>query len=586
MIITVQAFNDAETAVNVTAAMAAMNAYKYKNTTAIIQLTEAVDKDVVDVMIGNNIQSLTKNDEIGFGANGIDEIIRSTQYDTIDKENIMTMCAALTTEKGRLDALRRTEMTDFVETSYADMDNIMQILKATAEAYKVVFVIMPVMQNNGEFANIKFVKSLNESEIVDASIYCFPQGPVNRIKNYNPTGKKIIYCCTDFEPSSIYGCKYFKKEFGHRIVYGLHYNVGYRDALLSENVIDYVRRNKNTSSTDVNYWWNKSVCEILKYGLGISEYEEPKEELRIPADEPYVEEPNLRDIDVTRIQEEQIKKGKFFKKKATYLNTSQAIMDEVEEQAASSVFEEEDNISGEYEEYVDNQEEELEGSEGHHVFEPEKETEFFEDEDTVDDSEQEYGEDFDTNEEVQNPGVDNPMKEEKQAEVVDTEMPEELGQDETFLTEEKMEEIREQQSEEEEAEFNADTEKILKLTEQEEEQEEIERNKTDISEKSFAPFEKLEKGDFSEDSIQMQVEWKDTENETESEPEAKARIAQEETLEKIEEDKTTKEEREDKQEADTEESVESVYDKIRQIPKDLDDRAYNAVVAHILASNK
>lgn len=337
MIITVQAFNNTENAVNVTAALAAMNAYKYKNPTAIIQFTEAADKDVVDVMIGKNIKQLAQNEKIGFAENGIDELVRSTQYEAIDKETIMTMCTALTTESGRLDALRRTELIDFVETAYVDLENILHILKIAADAYATVFVIMPCIQNNGDFANAKFVNKLNESEIVDASIYCFPQGPVNRIKNLKLAGKKVIYCSTDFEVSSIYGHKFLKKEFGHRIIYGLHHNVGFRDALLTENVVDFVRRNRKVSPTDVNYWWNKSVCDILKYGLGTAEYSEPNEELRIPADEPYIEEPTLRDIDVSKIKEEQIVSGRIFKKTKSYMDASEAYVEE-EIGASAGVF--------------------------------------------------------------------------------------------------------------------------------------------------------------------------------------------------------------------------------------------------------
>lgn len=303
MIVTIRnSESNSSKAVYLTAVISAMTAIAKSKKTLVMQFTDPSEKSVANVLHGKAM----KEEDLSaiyrrFEDEGLDALfIRAESTDLVTEH--FNECVTPMFEKANLlDVLKPTKQLDYKKT--LDITKIEDILKSSQETYDMVYCLLPTKDKE----IISAVKKCANENLV-----CVRQNNVAETLEEDET--PVVY---DFEEQSRFDMKYLRKKYGRKEMYLLPHNVEFNDAIIIENVLDFMLKNKKDMKEDTNYAFTSSLLLLVtKYVTGIQKEKEEKEELIEKQEYRKVKpvEP-LKVIPEDGVQEVTVKKGLFHKKK-------------------------------------------------------------------------------------------------------------------------------------------------------------------------------------------------------------------------------------------------------------------------------
>ncbi len=306
MIITIRGLQDGQkNAASVTALLSAMTAIVRSKKTLMMQLTGFEESSALQILEGKSLreQELQMTFKM-YRDEGIDAIMVRAETSDLTKEHFDQTVTEILDKQNLFDVLKETNKREFYD--FLDKSKVRNILKGAKQVYDYIYVLLPEREEV-----ISMVQELSDEDIV-----VVPQGPAVDIEF---TDKPYTVIVNDFEAKSIYDSRVIAKSYGVKKVYTLPHNYMYRDAIISQTLVDFVLENRKDMREDINYEFTSSVIKLLnKYIKGeIDEDEEGEDIENLPKSEDIetVAFPELKELPDEAIQEVYVKKGFFGKKK-------------------------------------------------------------------------------------------------------------------------------------------------------------------------------------------------------------------------------------------------------------------------------
>lgn len=271
MIIMFEGTNEASNDMAETACIASvMSAAKYNKKTLLIQLTNAAEKNVEDLLIGKKkAETEVKLGRYQLEDKGIDALIRRAASSRLTEDGFDATCTQMLAYRHMLDVAGITKKEDF-ELNIT-LKEVSTILKNAKKVYNNIILVL-----NGQDTTI-----MQEIlELADVYVTCFAQKPV--IEEYNAfEGVRSLKVVTEYDTASVYSAMYLKKKLKERKIYLIPHNSGYRDACISGTLLTYLLKNINNTHEDDNYIFAKHCTELIE---GIMDKEDWSVELPKPVE--------------------------------------------------------------------------------------------------------------------------------------------------------------------------------------------------------------------------------------------------------------------------------------------------------------
>lgn len=275
--------------------------------TLILQFTPAEDISVLDILAGEQIRNNTIESIIKFSDDGIDGIAIRADSNDLTKEHFDECVTDLLEKDNMLDILKPTKSENYREViSEAVFENILQGSKSV---YEYVYVILPNMKQDKELVDM--VTSYTDEDLVVVS-----QGPKQEVS----LDKKTHLVVNNYGATSKYDLYSMKKAYGVKKLFTVPYSVACRDARVSENLLDFIIKNRKDQKGDDNYELFKALYAIVdRYVVDKEEEDEEELDTKVKEQPPVLNnlpEEEAQDIlPEEAIQEVTVKKKGLFAKK-------------------------------------------------------------------------------------------------------------------------------------------------------------------------------------------------------------------------------------------------------------------------------
>lgn len=301
--------SDNYSAVNLIAACSVLAAKKKNRRTLAIQLTSIGQTEIEDLLIGKKKAENRITDEImgssgvfRISDRGIDALLRRSESQKLVKEHFNSSCEVLL-EDNLLDLATITEKEDFMET--LTVSSIENIIRHAKKVYDCIFILL-----EGKNKDI-----MNEMlSLADIVVTCVTQNGIKESYNKAQQAKEVLVL-SDYENTSIYNAGYEKNVYGVKKIYKLSHNVNFKDACTTGVLKDFIMENADCTSKDELYDLFKELEVIVDTFFSKKDLEEPERELnRLDIKDEEKEEP-LQDFSNVRVEETEVKKGLFRRKK-------------------------------------------------------------------------------------------------------------------------------------------------------------------------------------------------------------------------------------------------------------------------------
>lgn len=266
MIITVQGMNHKNNkAVQTVSTLAGMDSLVNGNKVLIMQLINP-DIDTADNTLNKNTDILYGSEKSSFAETGIDSLLRICSGTVIGANEFEQLCTPIRKTKFALDVCEISKNVEFTKTVVSRVEDIKEILNSATQVYQNIYILVDSKDDD-------VLKTVNELDVVNRSVYCLRQGHMNKGAVY---GKNIFYIVTDYHEDSEFSIKAMKNAYVSRKepIYSLAFNIHATDASMKGRLIHFILHNMNNEKTDVNYEWCKSVKDIL---IAIENMKEAKE---------------------------------------------------------------------------------------------------------------------------------------------------------------------------------------------------------------------------------------------------------------------------------------------------------------------
>lgn len=310
LIITRDAENNTKEGCQSTALLACVSALGKSKRTLAMQLTPKGDESIFQYVIGKEYKATSVHDIYKYENTGLDSLLVEAEMHTVSEEIVNYSVTSILDKKNTFDILFPSDYSDILSMfNEQTMVNVFTYLtNSKNRMYDHIYVYIPLDAE----AIYDIVKPF-----ADAEVLFMPQNRMNVKKMLTDDTFLVI---KDYEKNSKYDIKFIKKQTGAKHIYEIPHNVGYRDALISETLIDYVHKNRNDMKTDDNFAFISSVFHLVgTFVLGkerIAEmlHQEAEIEKRIEeADTVAPDEPEEPDVlPESAIQQVKVKKRKFF----------------------------------------------------------------------------------------------------------------------------------------------------------------------------------------------------------------------------------------------------------------------------------
>lgn len=305
---------DHNNAEKIASIMATMSSAKYNLKTLLLQVTEMQAPQAQKLLIGKKLeQSRIRLEEIKINDKGIDALLRRVNTTKLVKDHFDTIGEPLLEYENMLDSIGITQKADFETILTAKM--LKSILTQSKAVYDNVFVFV-----NGKNQEI-MAEVLGLADIV---VTCFKQIPQKESYNVLPqpedekdaVAKKMIKVVTDYDPFSMYNMPFLKKLHNERKIFVQPLNTNFRDACLSETLLEFLLKNMNDSSEDYNYSFMKEIFSLMEAVIESNIKEE--KDIKVEKFNPYPKEEkkeSLEKVENFEEQHEKVKKWRFGKEK-------------------------------------------------------------------------------------------------------------------------------------------------------------------------------------------------------------------------------------------------------------------------------
>lgn len=264
MITTITGFNGKKNqSTYATALLASMCSLNKGTKTLVLQLTNKDAESVEYFLTGVEKSTVFVKEGLTFMNEGIDGLMRVADNLKLNREDFDQMCLSLRKEN-RLDIAEVSKSNVFVSNLVARIDNVNQILKNAQEVYDDIFVLLP---SDSE----EVIKTVNELEVVDRSVYCIKQGYYTKGNIY---GEAPILVVMDFDEESKFTIKALRSsmKLGKNVITRkINYNVGAKDAAYMNELLGYMLSNRDIEEEDSNFIWHKDILKVLADILGVNE---------------------------------------------------------------------------------------------------------------------------------------------------------------------------------------------------------------------------------------------------------------------------------------------------------------------------
>ena len=183
---------------------------------------------------------------IGVDETGIDGMIRKASSAKLSKDDYVAACKAMLNSENRLDILGVSRTKNFMELIPTEnrTELIKTIIHDAEKFYKYVIVVLP---NDPDVAG----RFITESDI---NVCC-----VRQADHEEPylNDKKNVFLVPDFDPESKYTLKEIRKAYHDddpkAKIFAMPYNIQFRDACYSRELLRWMYKNYNADINDFNF---------------------------------------------------------------------------------------------------------------------------------------------------------------------------------------------------------------------------------------------------------------------------------------------------------------------------------------------
>lgn len=291
-----------------TALLAGITAIGKSKKTIAIQLTGFTQDSIMDILYGKTIKSNAIRDIYSFTDDGLDGLLLRAETADLTKEHYDECVIPLLQKENMFDVIKPTSKPNIMDIIEGDV--IENVVKNAESVYDYVYLFLP----NDDAKLYEEVTKYTDKELV-----LVPQGIQKQIDISN--GKTHIVV-KDFEESSKFDVSYIRKQYNVKTLYTLPYNVGYRDAVISENLLDFILVNRNDIKNDDNYSFSSSLWNMISKFVAKDEEDDDDdtEKFTNKQEQGYLTLEKQTELPETAIQQVKVKKGLFRKKDEFIVN--------------------------------------------------------------------------------------------------------------------------------------------------------------------------------------------------------------------------------------------------------------------------
>lgn len=296
-----------DNAISLTAVISAITAIAKSKKTLVIQLTPSKVESVLNYLYGKTLKEQDLSSVYRrYEDDGLDALFIRAETTDLTTEHFNDCATPIFEKENLLDILKPTKQIEYKKI--INIENLKDIAKSAQETYDYVYILSP-------FDDPEIMDRVRE--IADENIVTVPQGHcINETLDEKDT---IVVC--DFEFTSRFDQKYMKKAYGVKKLYYMPHNVEFKDSIITQNILDFVLKNKKDMKEDNNYSFVYSLLSLVnKYVVGVeTEDEEININRKNKADyEQGINE--LTEIPGENVQEVTVKVGRFKKTKKMMIN--------------------------------------------------------------------------------------------------------------------------------------------------------------------------------------------------------------------------------------------------------------------------
>lgn len=292
-----------------TALLAGITAIGKSKRTIAMQLTGFTQDSIIDILYGKAIKNNTIRDIYSFKDDGIDGLLLRAETADLTKEHYDECVTSLLQKENMFDVIKPTSKPNIMDIIEGDV--LENVIKNAESVYDYVYLFLPT-------DDTKLYEEV--TRYTDEELIMVPQGMTMKIDLANGKTRIVV---KDFEEASKFDLSYIRKQYNVKILYTLPYNVGYWDAVISENLLDFILVNRNDIKSDDNYSFSSSIWNMISKFVtskGDMDDEEDSNKFSSKQEKQYLTAEEKTEIPETAIQQVKVKKGLFRKEDEFIVN--------------------------------------------------------------------------------------------------------------------------------------------------------------------------------------------------------------------------------------------------------------------------
>lgn len=301
--------NNLHDAAAVTALIAGVCSIAKSKKTLVLQLTDAVadSESVVSILSGKELKLNSLHELYNFSDDGLDAILLRAETSDLTKEHYDDTVTKLLNRENMFDVFKPTAKTALLDM--VDPKHIRMVIRNARDIYEYIFIMLP--SNSRELMEMA-------KDMADENIVIVPQGRyVGEIK----PDAKMNLIVKEYEPDSKFDLSGMRKKYGVKKLYTIPHNVGFRDAVIMENLLDFILTNRKPIREDDNYMLTASVNELLGHFMQADTSSDEEEAALLPKPEAERKKGSTAQaLPESAVQEvTTVKKGFFRREKSTQI---------------------------------------------------------------------------------------------------------------------------------------------------------------------------------------------------------------------------------------------------------------------------
>ena len=253
--------NTSNYAERILSALAVVSAMTYGKKTLILQTT--TDTPVEKILRGKLDSYTIKNryDDFNFDDTGLDAILRREAMGPLSAEQFTDYCYAMFKQANNLDVAGVSKNENIAEYLMENITLFKELLKNAETVYDNIFILADAGKQD-------FLDFIMEEDIYDREVMCISQGPLKEKGSQN-----TFYAVKNFDALSIYTIKQMSQSYNSKRIFPIPYNIGFKDACLSESALMFLASNINPDEADDNAFFMASVSNFISALIGMDEPE-------------------------------------------------------------------------------------------------------------------------------------------------------------------------------------------------------------------------------------------------------------------------------------------------------------------------